>query len=77
MRIWLLRKFAKKAGLLPLLKGILLLVFKLIGAPRILAFSSELNKVILTAFGANIGNNVHVFSPLILHHPRRGKTSKL
>lgn len=53
-------------------KNLIIFVFKLIGPPRILAYSSRINKAILRTFGAKIGNKVYVLSPIILHAAEKG-----
>ena len=42
--------------------------YRLTGPPRILRFSSPLNKAILRAFGARVGRDCCVFSPITLHN---------
>ena len=55
------------------LPQILLVAFyKLIGPPRILKFNSGNNIAILRAFGATVGNNVKVYSPVVFTWPKRG-----
>ncbi len=44
----------------------LILFYRLIGQPRILHFRSDNNIAILKAFGAEIGNNVKIYSPVML-----------
>ncbi|MBN1292854.1 MAG: acyltransferase [Candidatus Latescibacteria bacterium] len=61
-------KFLRKIinTLLSLILGnALILFFKFNGPPNLLLFSSRLNKKILELFGATIGKNVFILSPLI------------
>ena len=51
---------------------LLIIFYKLIGPPRVLQFSSESNTAILRAFGANIGNKVKVYSPVVITWAKRG-----
>lgn len=44
-----------------------ILWYKQVGPPRILTFSNELNAKILRTFGASIGNNSFLYSPLVIH----------
>ncbi len=54
-------------------KKILIFVFRLIGPPRILMFSKNLNADILRAFGADIGwHKVRIHSPITLHEAEKG-----
>lgn len=53
-------------------QGLLIVYYKLIGPPRILQFSSDSNIAILKAFGADIGNNVKVYSPVVFTWAKRG-----
>jgi acetyltransferase-like isoleucine patch superfamily enzyme len=46
--------------------------YKLIGPPRRLIFSSQINARILRAFGAQIGENNLIYPPIVLHHARKG-----
>jgi len=47
---------------------VLILIFKLYGCPRILNYGEKTNKAILKAFGAQIGDNVSIRSPIILNN---------
>lgn len=47
-------------------------LYKLIGPPRQLIFSSQLNTRILQAFGAQIGINNRIYSPIIIHNADNG-----
>jgi acetyltransferase-like isoleucine patch superfamily enzyme len=58
--------------LFPLMRGLIIFRYKLLGPPRILTFGKRLNVKILRAFGANIGENVHIYSPVILNFYRDG-----
>lgn len=53
-------------------KRIIVLFFKMIGPPRILWFSQKMNEDILRAFGAHVGKNVIILSPITLHHSDEG-----
>jgi len=67
-----LRKYLQKV-LIFLVKYPLLLLFKIIGPPRILWFGWPLNAAILKAFGAKVGKNgVFVHSPVVLAGARGG-----
>jgi hypothetical protein len=66
------RKYLQKT-LIFLLKNTLLLVFKIIGPPRILQFGWPINAAILRAFGAKVSKTrVYIHSPVILHGARGG-----
>lgn len=55
------------------LKNAVVLVYKILGPPRVLLFHKKLNLDVLKAFGAEIGgNNVRIHSPLILHEAEKG-----
>ena len=65
-------KYLRNA-LIFLLKNSLVLVFKIIGPPRILQFGWPINAAILRAFGAKVGKNaVFIHSPVVLHNARGG-----
>jgi len=67
-----LRKYVQKI-LIFLLKNTLLLVFKIIGPPRILKFGWPINAAILRAFGAKVSKErVYIHSPVVLHGARGG-----
>jgi len=67
-----LQMYVKKVLYL-LQKKLLIFLFRHIGPPRILRFSTKLNADILKAFGANIGNKmVRIHSPIILHEAEKG-----
>ncbi|HUT47248.1 MAG TPA: acyltransferase [Sedimentisphaerales bacterium] len=66
------RKYLQKT-LIFLLKNTLLLVFKIIGPPRILQFGWPINAAILRAFGAKVSKaRVYIHSPVVLHNARGG-----
>jgi len=70
--IEMLRKLLQKT-LIFLLKNTLILVFKVIGPPRILQFGWPVNAAILRAFGAKVSKEkVFIHSPIILHDAREG-----
>ena len=60
-----LRKILKL--IVPLNRRLVILKYKLLGPPRMLTYSRGTNLELLKAFGANIGRNVSVFSPIIMH----------
>ena len=67
-----MRKYLKKT-LIFLLKNTLLLVFKVIGPPRVLRYGSPINVAILKAFGANVEEkNVIICSPVFLQSAKNG-----
>lgn len=70
----LLLKYFRRA-LTFILKYFLLLVFKIIGPPRILQFGWPINVAILRAFGAKVGKGGFIHSPVILHNARGGYTN--
>lgn len=55
-----------------LLKSLVILAFKIIGPPRILHFGRLINKALLKAFGAKIGENSIIHSPIVLHRSENG-----
>ncbi|MHC4556653.1 MAG: acyltransferase [Planctomycetota bacterium] len=56
-----------------LLEKLLILIYKIIGPPRILHFGRRINVSILRAFGANISKNgVIIHSPVVLHNSGDG-----
>jgi len=60
-------------ALIPIVRAVLITVFKIIGPPRILWFGWPVNAAILRAFGANVAReHVFVHSPIILHNARKG-----
>lgn len=68
----ILRKYFQKT-LIFLLKNTLLLVFKIIGPPRILPFGWPINAAILRAFGAKVSKQgVFIHSPVVLDGARKG-----
>jgi acetyltransferase-like isoleucine patch superfamily enzyme len=68
----ILRKYINKL-FIPLVKILLVSIFKIIGPPRILQFGWPFNEAILRAFGAKVSKNrVHIHSPVILHGGRQG-----
>jgi acetyltransferase-like isoleucine patch superfamily enzyme len=68
----MLRKCLQKT-LVFVLKHTLVLVFKIIGPPRILQFGWPINAAILRAFGAKVSKErVYLHSPIVLHGARRG-----
>lgn len=42
--------------------------YRLVGPPRILKFGTQLNTKILSIFGAQIGKNTRVYSPIVFHN---------
>ncbi len=49
-------------------RQLLIFIFKMYGCPRILKYGDNTNKAILKAFGAKVGENVRVRSPIILNN---------
>ena len=45
---------------------------RLMGPPRILAYHKDINVRLLRAFGANVGDNTHLMSPITLHNASAG-----
>jgi len=56
----------------PLNRSLVILKYKLLGPPRILNFSRGTNLEILKAFGAIVGRNVRIYSPVVLHAAPQG-----
>jgi len=48
------------------------LYYRSVGPPRVLRFSSRLNRDLLRAFGANIGRRARIHSPITLHEIKDG-----
>jgi acetyltransferase-like isoleucine patch superfamily enzyme len=68
----MLRKCLQKT-LIFILKNTLILVFKIIGPPRILQFGWPVNAAILKAFGAKVNTaKVYIHSPVVFHNARGG-----
>lgn len=58
------RKFASYLAALPLI-----MLFKIIGPPRVLRYGCTLNKILLRAFGASVGKvNVCIRGPVVMHN---------
>ena len=55
-----------------LLKSLLILVFKIVGPPRVLRYGSPINAAILRAFGAVIGKDARIYSPIVVHNGADG-----
>ena len=55
-----------------ILKVIMVLIFKIMGPPRVLRYPSPINITLLRAFGAKVGKNVTVCSPVVMHNARDG-----
>ena len=67
-----LRRYIQKVLIL-ILKIFLIVIFKIIGPPRVLRYGWPINAAILRAFGANISKvRVYIHSPVILHGARKG-----
>ena len=66
-----LRRYIRQA-LIIFLKKSLVLVFRIIGPPRVLRFGGQVNIAILKAFGAKVGENVRMCSPVVLHNTTDG-----
>lgn len=54
------------------MKGTAIFVFKIVGPPRVLRYGQTVNAAILRAFGADIGEDVHIYSPVVLHNAAEG-----
>lgn len=67
----LLRRFIRRTLNL-LLKSLLILVFKIVGPPRVLRYGSPVNAAILRAFGAVIGADARIYSPIVVHNGADG-----
>jgi acetyltransferase-like isoleucine patch superfamily enzyme len=65
------RKYTRKT-LIFILKIVLICLFKIIGPPRVLRYGGPVNLSILRAFGAKVGKNVIICSPVILHNALKG-----
>ncbi len=67
-----LRNYIRRA-LIAVLTHLLILLFKIIGPPRILHYGRPTNAAILRAFGANVGKtDVAIHSPIIIHNAADG-----
>ena len=67
-----MKKFIKKI-LKVVVGSLLIVVFKIVGPPRTLRFGAAINKVILKAFGAKVGEKgVRIHSPVILNEAWKG-----
>lgn len=65
-----LKKIVRRGGVL--LTAIpLVTLFRLIGPPRVLRYGRTLNRILLRAFGASVGDNVLLYSPIVLHNSWR------
>jgi len=77
MLVWLkkavkrFKKFIQKSLIL-ISKIFFILLFKIIGPPRLLRYGSKINVPLLRAFGAQVGNKVTVCSPVVLHSAKDG-----
>jgi len=67
----MMREYVRKTLNL-LLKASMIIVFKIVGPPRILRYGSPVNAAILRAFGADIGEDVMVYSPVVIHNAADG-----
>jgi acetyltransferase-like isoleucine patch superfamily enzyme len=54
--------------ILGILKRLLVLAHRLVGPPHVLAYSRDINSAMLRAFGARVGQNVHIYPPVTLHN---------
>ena len=50
----------------------LILIFKIIGPPRVLRYGNHVNTALLQAFGAKVGKDIICNSPVVLNNARRG-----
>lgn len=65
------KTYARKF-VLGILKRLLIWAHRLLGPPHILLYSIDINRAMLKAFGAHVGQNVHVYPPVTLHNIRQG-----
>ncbi len=70
----LLRRCIRKA-LDFLLKSLAILAFKIVGPPRVLRYGGSVNAAILRAFGADLGKDVGIYSPVVIHNAADGYTN--
>jgi acetyltransferase-like isoleucine patch superfamily enzyme len=61
-----------KRLILGILKRLLVLAHRLVGPPHILAYSRDINRAMLQAFGARVGQNVNIYPPVTLHNVQAG-----
>jgi acetyltransferase-like isoleucine patch superfamily enzyme len=66
-----LRKIIQKLVIF-ISKTLLVMLFKIIGPPRILRYGNKINVPLLRAFGAQVGERVTVCSPVVLHSAKDG-----
>lgn len=66
-----LRRYIKPV-LIFFLEKSLVLVFRIIGPPRVLRYGNKVNAAIVKTFGANVGTNVKIGSPVVLHNFSEG-----
>ena len=64
-----LRGYIRKS-LIFIFKICMVCIFKVIGPPRVLRYGGPANLALLKAFGAKVGKNVILCSPIILHNAR-------
>ena len=66
-----LRQYIRKV-LMFIFKIGVIFIFKVIGPPRVLRYGGPGNIALLKAFGAEVGENLIVCSPIVLHNARGG-----
>lgn len=66
-----IRTYAKKF-VLGVLKRLLIWTHRVLGPPHVLMYGIEINKAMLKAFGAHVGQDVLVYPPVTLHNIRQG-----
>lgn len=66
-----LRKYLRKS-LIFIFKICVIFIFKVMGPPRVLRYGGPVNIALLKAFGAEVGQNLIVCSPIVLHNARGG-----
>jgi acetyltransferase-like isoleucine patch superfamily enzyme len=57
-------------SILILFKYPLIIIYKIIGPPRILRYGSPINIALLNAFGANVGKKAVICSPVVLYNTK-------
>ena len=61
------KKYAKKL-VLGIIKRLLIWTHRILGPPHVLLYNVDINVAILRAFGADVGQNARILSPLTLHN---------
>jgi len=66
-----LRKYTRKV-ILGVIKRLLICGYKLVGPPLILKYSRDINVALLRTFGAKVGQECNIYSPVVLHDGYKG-----